>query len=300
MKKIGFLMFTLLVTNISSYSRFDFIQEFREISTSIEESEVSYDSDNLNLRAVNLTLNSCESFPYFGQEGSSSKKLVTSIEKGLRKLGQCFENKNVPSYVHGKMNKLVSILSDQEVEKYITCNFEMANSYIAIATTDENSDSIVRYPQIKKHPGMIINTNRVSGNFPLGMTEQQRENTFNFYGGRIPFDIIIPGEINPAYHYISNPMSLVIHEMLHWTDTVHFEEKYPDIVYLTQACCFDQIGLDEEIKSAACESLFNHDLYQENEDTRLRQIEESGVRNLVKNINKDLHRVSNEHRYLQK
>ena len=269
---------------------------FEEVSALVGFSNIKYWGDSALVESINLEINSCSSFPYYNQEGSSNNQLIASIESGLNKLHQCIVNRDLPEYVNSKFSALEEILSDQKLNKYITCDFKNSHSYIAIATEDEQSTALEHYPYIRQYPGMVINTNRVSGNFRLDMNEEDINNTFRFYGGKIPVDQIGSGLVNPLANYISNPDSLVIHEMLHWTKTKHFNKQYPDIVYLTQACCFDQIGLDDETKAKSCDMLFDKDLYQEDEQSRLEAIKKAKVEALVKKLNSDLHSVPNSSR----
>ncbi len=269
---------------------------FESLAVSIGNSEISYSGNDAFIEEVNIEINNCSSFPYYGQEGSSNNALIRSIERGVNRLHQCVGSRKLPLYVEKKFIQLEDIIKKKEINKYITCNFENSHSYIAISTESEESTALNRYPYIRQYPGMIINTNRVSGNFRLDMSDLDRENTFNFYGGKIPREDILPGGINPQANYISNPDSLVIHEMLHWTNTTHFGDAYPDIVYLTQACCFDQLGIDENTKNKACAALFDDELYQEDQGLRMKLIKEREIKALIRKLNTDLHSVSNQSR----
>lgn len=271
---------------------------FNNLESKLALSQKSKVGGDTILDAVNLRINKCDSYPYYNQKSSSTEELIKSFRDGISRLRQCFDGRNgIPSeYIRTKMERYISLIGNENIQKYITCDFGEMHSWIAVATENENSSAIEKYPQIKQYPGMIINTNRVSGNFRLGMKEDDIFNIYRFYGGRIPLEEIRPGEINPLYNYITNPTSLVIHESLHWTGSVHSNKEYPDLVYLAQACCFEQSTLEADIRDRACQALFDQEMYQNDKEARLKALREYGVRDLEKSINSLLHKASNKDR----
>ncbi len=295
-KKINFLLILLVCFRSEASPELEI--ELSNLESKISLSERFNKDGDIILKSTNIRINNCDSYPYYNQSESHTNELIDSLIKGVSGLRQCFDGRiGDPSlYLKEKMNNYISLMGNGDIEKYITCDFGKANSWLAIATENKNSSAIEKYPVIKKYPGMIINTNRVSGNFRLGMSDKDITNTYRFYGGRLPLESIKSGEINPLYNYITNPTSLVIHETLHWTDTVHSNKDYPDIIYLTQACCFEQSTLDSETKEKACAALFNKDMYQKDKEARLEAQRAYNVRGLVKSINSLLHKASNKHR----
>lgn len=78
--------------------------------------------------------------------------------------------------------------------------------------------------------------------------------------------------------------SLVFHEMFHWTESTHFPKKYPDIVYLSQFCCFPQEDHNEEDREFSCEVLEEERAWQIDESHRLEFIKENDIQRKVKDL----------------
>jgi hypothetical protein len=273
------------------------ISRASQLREKLKETKIVKRENDQVIEAINIRINQCDSYPYYNEKESSASRIIDDIKIGLIEFSRCFEKKPLPHYVESKWNQFYKLLVDANIEKYITCNFEASNSYIAVSTENKDSKAIKNYPTIKGYPGLILNTNRMAGNFPIDMNEVVAERMFNFFSGKIPRKEILPAKRNPFYSYTSNPKSLVVHEMFHWTNTIHNNSEFPDIVYLSQACCFEHLGIGKEIREKACGLLFDKELYRVEREKRLKAIEEAKIKDFVNRVNKGLHSTLNKNRH---
>ena len=284
MKTIAFI--TLFSLSAFGSTQVELNKSFNDISAKANEFE-RFDSGNGRFPELNISIKECSSFPYFKGQTSDLSRLKDSFRSSFEGLRSCLDHGNIPDYVQDKYYKLTEILLDKSLEKTLSCDFGDSFSWLAVATAEKDE---VNYPKI------TFNTLRMSGNFKKNMSESDITNTFNFYGGKIPRDQIDSGLINPLANYITNPTSLVLHEMLHWTGFVHSNKSYPDLIYLTQACCFYQKGLSEDLKKRSCDALFDDSLFQGEEEKRIEAMNKSNIKKLIREINSALHSVPNASR----
>lgn len=235
----------------------------------------------------NLIINKCETYPYFNarvDQKDGNRFLKRDFFQVIQTAQSCVEKHHFSSYVVNKFQMLFRILESQKV-KTLTCNYGVTNGYYAVASSQRDEDEQGHQdPGLPPHPSALFDTNRMAGNFPVSMTLEEKEKFVAFYGGDLSLEEIIPGTRNPKLSYIQDPASLVFHEMFHWTESFHFPKEYPDIVYLTQFCCFPQDKHSSQEVAWACELLEKRDAWQKDKEKRLEFLSKENIQEKVKKL----------------
>lgn len=223
----------------------------------------------------NISVENCESFPYYGYQSRAQYGFHGYLEKGLEGLKNCRAQKTFPKYVEERFQKLSDLLAAEE-QKTFRCTYGKYHSFNAVATLPPEIDRPTMYAEdLPSYPGVLFDTNRISGNFPILLDEKLVENIYNFYGGSLEKSIIVGGKRNPFFTRINNPSSLIAHEMLHWTGSHHSDKEHLDLVYLSQACCFEIEGVSAEIQDKACKLLTDQAAWQPSKRERLEYLEQN-------------------------
>lgn len=263
--------------------------DFDQLSRSLfDVYEVSDEGLSLN---HDFLLKSCETYPYYRSietPTEGSHVLANHLQLALATVHQCRSHQDFTPMVTEALDQLIDIIESSQ-KKTLMCNYGVTNSYFAVAS---DPDVIVQQDTLPPHPSVIFDTNRMAGNFNLHMDEQDRENTIRFYGGKLTREEIIPGMPHPFRKSITNPMSLVFHEMLHWTGHSHHPKENLDIVYLTQLCCFQHEEISETKRNRTCELLNDPRAWQANLEKRVQYIEDNDLQNEVKRLIRDYHTIA--------
>lgn len=249
-------------------------------------------SSELRLERFNLMIKSCETYPYYDsqiEQTEGNTRLKNDFLSSLSQTKTCLNNHDFAPFVVDKFQHFFEIIEGTK-EKILTCNYGVTNSYYAVASS--LADELEQGGQdhgLPPHPSVLFDTNRMAGNFPVYMTEAQRNNFVLFYNHELRIEDVIPGTRNPRVGFIENPRSLVFHEMFHWTGSSHFPKKYVDIVYLTQFCCFPQVEHSAEEVAFACELLEEEAAWQEDEQKRVQFLEDFDIQSKVKALIQKYH-----------
>lgn len=234
-------------------------------------------AEEIQLTDLNFKIKDCESYPYYNsqqEQTEGNKTIINDLRIALQTGKSCLSNHDFAPYVVEKFNYLYSIIEGRS-EKTLTCNYGVTNSYYAVSD-DENLS-------------VIFDTNRMAGNFPVHMDEEDRINFIRFYGSQLELDQVIAGTRNPFIGYIEDPVALVFHEMFHWTGSTHFPKKYPDIVYLSQFCCFPQVEHTAQEQAFACSLLEERAAWQEDEISRIEFLKNNDIQKKVKALIETYH-----------
>ncbi|MCR9204106.1 MAG: hypothetical protein NXH75_05990 [Halobacteriovoraceae bacterium] len=230
-----------------------------------------------HLHDINLKIKDCESYPYYNsqvEQREGNETLRRDLNMALQVGKSCLAQNDFAPFVVEKFKHLYSIVEGRQ-EKTLTCNYGVTNSYYAVAD-DENLS-------------VIFDTNRMAGNFPLNLDEDDRRNFVRFYGDRLQLEDVISGTRNPLIGYIEDPMALVFHEIFHWTGSTHHPKKYPDIVYLAQFCCFPQVEHTAQEQAFMCGLLEERAAWQEDELKRLEYLKSHNIQNKIKELIRKYH-----------
>jgi hypothetical protein len=251
-----------------------------------------FDVYKFNMKGLELNhdflLKSCETYPYYRSIDTPTKGshvLADHLQLALATVHQCRSLQDFTSMVNESLDKLIKIIESPE-KKTLMCNYGVTNSFFAVAS---DPDVIDQQHNLPAHPSVIFDTNRMAGNFNVHMNERDIENTVRFYGGLLTREEIIPGMPHPFRKSITNPMSLLFHEMLHWTGHSHYPKENLDVVYLTQLCCFHHEEINELKRNRTCEILSDPQAWQENREKRIQYIEDHNLQNEVKSLIRDYH-----------
>lgn len=214
----------------------------------------------------NVHIENCEKYPYIGinQKQSGTVILREDINRAMNGLNQCLnDHEKSHEYLKEQYQKLFRLMSSK-VKKTFTCTFGKFNSFNAFASFNPHHISSHQNDLygIKSHPEILLDINRMAGNFPLNMTDRKKKDFIQFYKNRLTIEDIIPGKRNPYLSRVENPISLIAHEMIHWTGFYHSERAYPDLSYLAQMCCFSIRNVKETYRDQACEILYRKDFWE--------------------------------------
>ena len=238
----------------------------------------------LRVPEYNLLIKDCESYPYYSSlesQTGGNENLKEEFFKALKTAKSCTKTYDFRAPVKKAFQKFFSEVTGSK-EKVLTCNYGVTYSYFAVASDPEVGAHEEQANGLPPHPSVIFDTNRMAGNFPVGISQQQRENFVLFYGGRLTLEQIVGGSRNPFLNKIEDSVSLVFHEMFHWTGHSHFPKENLDLVYLSQFCCFPQDKHSAQDQALACELLEDAQAWQDDDKKRVEYIKENGLQEKVK------------------
>ena len=260
----------------------DFDQLSRSLFDVYETSEAGLELNH------HFHLKSCETYPHYRSIDTpteGSHVLADHLQRALSTVHQCRRNHDFTPMVTQTLDRLINIIESSQ-KKTLMCNYGVTNSYFAVASDPE---TLAQKEGLPPHPSVIFDTNRMAGNFNLQMNEREIENTIRFFGGSLKREEILPGMPHPFRKSITNPMSLVFHEMLHWTGHSHHPKENLDVVYLTQLCCFEHLEINETKRNRTCELLTDPQAWQEDLEKRVQYIKDHELQDEIKGIIQDYH-----------
>lgn len=258
----------------------------------IEKSEhfYSHQPGDGEFAALNLQVLNCDSYPYYGYSINGVYNLEKDFKSLLQQTKQCLNtkggNKQLPSFVHSTFTHFYDILNSSD-EKTIACTYGQYNSFYAISYSGKDPDN--RGPNgvfddMPAPPSLLLDTNRMSGNFPLNMSPKKIDNFHKFYGSKLNGTEVVPGKRNPMFSRINNSSSLLFHEILHWTGLGHFPGGYPDLVYLSQLCCFDHDNLGPDAQKVACDIMWDERNWNPNTKERVQHLKDQSTFKKIKHL----------------
>jgi len=282
MKSLVFFLFSFAL----QATPYELAKEYQRLSDDLFERYI-HKEDSL-LLGHHYVLKSCQSFPYYRSINPPTEGhplMAKNLKDSLATVSRCLEKRDFKKPVLKTLSRLAEIIGSQQT-KTLTCNYGVTNSFFAVASDEEQGAH--QDHGLPPHPSVIFDTNRIAGNWHLGMDEEGRQNAYNFYGGRIPLEDIISGMPHPLRKPNQNPSSLIFHEMTHWTGEKHFPKDHLDSVYLIQFCCFSHPQIPQEAREFSCRLLEDEQAWAPEEKERVEYLKKEEFFKKVKAL-KDLY-----------
>lgn len=232
---------------------------------------------------IHLHVENCQEYPYYGMGSNGPQNFKEDFIQLIRQSKQCLLQENqgrqLPTFVKTKVTELYQLLTAPR-NKTVACTFGEYDSFYAVSNSglnpnDHGPNGV--FLDMPRAPSIFMDTNRIAGNFPLGIDSDDVKKIKRFYGDKLNGVEILPGKRNPMVGRIANSASLLFHEMLHWVELTHAQKDYPDLVYLSQICCFDHPSINREQRQMACEILYNDDYWSGSKDQRRNKLAEDSI-----------------------
>lgn len=232
---------------------------------------------------IHLRVENCKDYPYYGVDSNGPQNFREDFMKLIEQSKQCFfkknKGRNLPVFVENKVTELYQLLLTSK-DKTVACTFGEYNSFYAVSNSGLNQNDYGPngvFLDMPKPPSIFMDTNRMAGNFPLGMDSEDIRNFRQFYGQRLNNVEIQSGKRNPLAGRVENSASLLFHEMLHWVGLSHSQKGYPDLVYLSQICCFNHPSIDVKKQQKACKIFYNDNYWSGSKEQRKRKMDEDSI-----------------------
>lgn len=233
-----------------------------------------------------LVIKDCDSYPYYSSlapQSGGNQRLKEDFHSSLEVVRSCQRAYRFTAYVQKQFKKFFNIIESDAV-KTLTCNYGVTNSFFAVASDPDLGPHEEQEHGLPPHPSVIFDTNRMAANFPLAMDLRQRQNFVRFYRDRISLEEVTSGTRNPFQSPVKDPMSLVFHEMFHWSGHKHFPKENLDIVYLAQFCCFPQEDHNAQDQALACSLLEDEQAWQSDVQKRVNYLKEKELHQAVRQL----------------
>ncbi len=239
---------------------------------------------------LNMGVENCQSYPYHNYSVNGLSNVHEDFQFLVQKSSLClsrkFEGREAPKFAQQKLKELFKLLLSPK-KKTVACTFGEYHSFFAVSNSGLNPDDIGPggvFLDMPEPPSIYMDTNRMAGNFPLNMDEDDIDGFYNFYGDSLKDVVVESGKRNPLYHKTENSSSLLFHEMMHWTGLSHHPDEYPDLVYLSQLCCFQHDSISENQRQRACEILYEPKFWSGTKDQRLQALKAQSIHEEVNQL----------------
>lgn len=250
---------------------------------------------------INLQVQNCDSYPHYGYSRNGADKIAEDFNFLLQQTKQCLSHKGngqpLPDFVESTFSNFYQVLLSER-QKTMACTYGVYNSFYAVSNAGiepDNEGPNGVFNDMPPPPSLLMDTNRMSGNFPVQMSERNIENFHRFYGLRLNGVEVTPGQRNPLISRVNNSASLLFHELFHWTGLKHFPKDYPDLVYLSQICCFEHENLDSDVQKKACNMMWDENNWDSNSERRMQHLRNNSIFDEVKDMINKYH-DSEKHR----